>query len=194
MVITAASCFFDEKTKKPLNMNDYSVVLGTNDPMNVTEGFERRLSRVMIHPKYKYPQVCTKIKLSCPSMCPKRFLTSRNCFGLVQFVLDGLKTFWTCLRKQSSLLWNHFWTFWTCPNWFGWVQNHLHTVFPHIVSTETILFLNLEIQESQYIRPKVTTHKCAETIQGRKLFKGRNYMRKYGMSKVVLHLEKDKAK
>ena len=27
----------------------------------------------------------------------------------------------------------------------------------------------------------VTVHKCAETIQGRKLFKGGNYMRKYGM-------------
>ena len=41
-------------------------------------------------------------------------------------------------------------------------------------------FLNLEIQKSQYIRPKVTVHKGEETIQGRKLFKGRNYMRKYG--------------
>ena len=41
-------------------------------------------------------------------------------------------------------------------------------------------FLNLEIQRSQYIRPKVTVHKGAETIQGRKLFKGGNYMRKYG--------------
>jgi hypothetical protein len=40
-------------------------------------------------------------------------------------------------------------------------------------------FLNLEIQRSQYIRPKVTVHKCAETIQGRKLFKGGNYTRKY---------------
>ena len=30
-------------------------------------------------------------------------------------------------------------------------------------------FLNLEIQRSQYMRPKVTVHKCAETIQGRKL-------------------------
>ena len=49
------------------------------------------------------------------------------------------------------------------------------TVFPHIVSTETLLF-----QRSQDIRPKVTVHKCAETIQGRKLFKGGNYMRKYG--------------
>ena len=28
--------------------------------------------------------------------------------------------------------------------------------------------------------PKVTVHKCAETIQGRKLFKGGNYRRKYG--------------
>ena len=41
-------------------------------------------------------------------------------------------------------------------------------------------FLNLEIQRSQFIRPKVTVHKGAETIQGRKLFKGGNYMRKYG--------------
>ena len=31
-------------------------------------------------------------------------------------------------------------------------------------------FLNLEIQRSQYIRLKVTVHKCAETIQGRKLY------------------------
>ena len=30
-------------------------------------------------------------------------------------------------------------------------------------------FLNLEIQRSQYIRPKITVHKAAETIQGRKL-------------------------
>ena len=41
-------------------------------------------------------------------------------------------------------------------------------------------FLNLEIPRSHYIRPKVTVHKGAETIQGRKLFKGGNYMRKYG--------------
>ena len=59
----------------------------------------------------------------------------------------------------------------------------IHTVFPHIVSAETILFLNLEIQRSQYIRPKVTVHKCAETIQGRKLFKGGNYRRKYGIKR-----------
>jgi hypothetical protein len=42
-----------------------------------------------------------------------------------------------------------------------------HTVFSHIVSAETSLFLNLEIQRSQ----------C---INVRKLFKGGNYMRKYG--------------
>ena len=41
-------------------------------------------------------------------------------------------------------------------------------------------FFKLEIQRSQYIRPKVTVHKVVETIQGRKLFKGGNYMRKYG--------------
>ena len=52
-------------------------------------------------------------------------------------------------------------------------------------------FLNLEIQRSQYIRPKVTVHKCAETIQGRKLFKGGNYMRKYGISKKILKIDVD---
>ena len=39
----------------------------------------------------------------------------------------------------------------------------IHTVFPHIVSAETILFVNFEIQRSQYINV-------------RKLFKGGNYM------------------
>ena len=51
----------------------------------------------------------------------------------------------------------------------------LATVFPHIVSAETILFGN----------PKVTVHKGAETIQGRKLLKGGNYMRKYGIPKTT---------
>ena len=53
----------------------------------------------------------------------------------------------------------------------------LHTVFPHIVSAETILFWILPY----VLWPLITVHKCAETIQGRKLFKGGNYMRKYGM-------------
>ena len=33
--------------------------------------------------------------------------------------------------------------------------------------------------------PKVKVHKCEETTQGRKLFKGGNYMRKYGTQDVV---------
>ena len=37
-------------------------------------------------------------------------------------------------------------------------------------------FLNLEIQTSQYIRPKVTVHKCAETIQGRKSYEEIRYV------------------
>jgi hypothetical protein len=36
--------------------------------------------------------------------------------------------------------------------------------------------------------PKVTVPKGAETIQGRKLFKGGNYMRKYGIW-GLLHLK-----
>ena len=47
----------------------------------------------------------------------------------------------------------------------GNFQNSKYTVFPRIVSAETILFLIW----SQYI--------SAETIQGRKLFKGGNHSR-----------------
>ena len=112
MVITAASCFFDEKTREPLDMNDYSVVLGTNDPMNVTEGFERRLSRVMIHPKYKYPQVCIKIKLPCPVYIldqSKWFWASPISFRRVQNVFNRCQkvkfsTFKTFL-DLSKLMW-----------------------------------------------------------------------------------------
>ena len=50
--------------------------------------------------------------------------------------------------------------------------------------------LNLEIQRSHYIRPKVTVHKDAETIQGRKLFRGGNYMRKYGITYVLHRMNK----
>ena len=53
-----------------------------------------------------------------------------------------------------------------------------HTVFPHIVSTETILYW----LRPYVLWPLITVHKCAETIQGRKLFKGGNYMRKYCIS------------
>ena len=63
-------------------------------------------------------------------------------------------------------------------------------VFSHTVSVETFFFLNLEVQRSQYIRPKVIVHKCAETIQGRKLFKGGNYTRKYGIS-ILLFFSKN---
>ena len=45
-------------------------------------------------------------------------------------------------------------------------------VFPHIVSAEFFF---------EFGNPKVSVHNCAETIQGRKLFKGGNYMRKYGL-------------
>ena len=51
--------------------------------------------------------------------------------------------------------------------------NFMSTLFPHIVSAETIW--------PYVLLPLITVHKCAENIQGRKLFKGGNYMRKYGM-------------
>ena len=60
------------------------------------------------------------------------------------------------------------------------------TVFPHIVSAETILFWI----QPYVLWPLVTVHTGAETIQGRKLFKGGNYMRKYGiLNSVILILK-----
>ena len=56
----------------------------------------------------------------------------------------------------------------------------MHIPYFLLLFPQKIFFLNLETQRSQYIRPKVTVHKGAETVQGRKLFKGGNYMRKYG--------------
>ena len=50
-------------------------------------------------------------------------------------------------------------------------------------------FLKLETQRSHYIWLNVTVNRGAETIQGRKLSKGGNYMRKYGKYKKK-HLEK----
>ena len=53
----------------------------------------------------------------------------------------------------------------------------ISTVFPRIVSVETILFWVWPY----VLWPLVTIHISAETIQGRKLFKGGNYSRKYGI-------------
>ena len=50
--------------------------------------------------------------------------------------------------------------------------------------------MNLDLQRSKYIKAEVTVHKCEETVQGRKLFKGGNYMRKYGKSfkyNLIIH-------
>ena len=59
-----------------------------------------------------------------------------------------------------------------------------HTVFPGIVSPESILFWI----QPYVLWPLVTVHTGAETIQGRKLFKGGNYMRKYGICFLSLHI------
>ena len=47
--------------------------------------------------------------------------------------------------------------------YFILLKYEIRTVFPHIGNYS---FLNLEFQRSLYIRPKVTVHKCAETIWG----------------------------
>ena len=56
-----------------------------------------------------------------------------------------------------------------------------HTVFPRIVSAETILFW----KKPYVLWPLVSVHTGAETIQGRKLFKGGNYSRKYGKKDTI---------
>ena len=54
-----------------------------------------------------------------------------------------------------------------------------YTAFPHKYSFRgNYSFLNLEIQRSQYIRPKVTIHNCVEIIQGRKLYEEIRYLYK----------------
>ena len=75
-----------------------------------------------------------------------------------------------CIQSVAHSLWQEFPIF--CPKIIYRISSYSFR--------GNYSFLDLEIQRSQYIRPKVTVHKGAETIQGRKLFKGGNYMRKYG--------------
>ena len=65
--------------------------------------------------------------------------------------------------------------------WFREASQNLYTVFPRIVSAETILFWIWP----DVLWPLITVHKSAENIQGRKLFKGGNYSRKYGILLAV---------
>ena len=51
----------------------------------------------------------------------------------------------------------------------GDLSKYSITIFPRIVSAETILFLNLVLFTVTF-GPLVTGHKSAETIQGWKLF------------------------
>ena len=95
------------------------------------------------------------------------------------------------LKWVSSAILNNPWRVKHSVN--GYVKKEINhskrnTVFPHIVSAETILFWLW----SYVLWPLISVHKCAETIQGGKLFKGGNYMRKYGFPHSELtcsHLE-----
>ena len=65
------------------------------------------------------------------------------------------------------------------------IHSH-YTVFPRIVSAETILFWNWKLCKFSYsfrimaIFYFINWIVAAETMEGGKLFKGRNYLRKYG--------------
>ena len=64
------------------------------------------------------------------------------------------------------------------------------TVFPHMVSAETIPFLNFEILANSNSYRNISIFHLinwivvAEIIQERKLLEGGNYMRKYGICKM----------
>ena len=68
-----------------------------------------------------------------------------------------------------------------CGSLFGLLFSLItvHTTNTYRISSYSFCgnhsFLNLEIQRSQYIRPKVTVYRCAETIQGRKLYEEIRY-------------------
>ena len=70
--------------------------------------------------------------------------------------------------------------------WRKIYQISTYTVFPHIVAAETILFwifkiLQLHIVSASYVMKTWIAYSLgAETIQGWKLFKAGNNMRKYG--------------
>ena len=63
----------------------------------------------------------------------------------------------------------------------GWdsIENTLRNLFIYRISSysfrKNYSFFNLEIYRSQYISPKVTVHRGAETIQGRKQYEEIRY-------------------
>ena len=105
-------------------------------------------------------------------------MTSMTCFQKNYIFLTNMTWFWQTWSWQTGSWQTGSWQTgsWTNMTW-SWLTWCLHTVFPHIVSAETILFWLWPY----VVWPLITVHKCAKTIQGRKLFKGGNYMRKYGI-------------
>ena len=59
---------------------------------------------------------------------------------------------------------------------------YLISLLIHIRLAGIIFFSWPFIKRSKHIRPKVTRQKCVGIIRMQELFKGRSYMRKYGIS------------
>ena len=100
-----------------------------------------------------------------------------------------------CALRTKLLLYQRFHSI-LCPNWFPsyfglrnkvtghtWVSfecknifefGNSSTAFPHIVSAETFLFWLWPY----VLWPLISVHKCAETIQGRKLYEEMRYFLK----------------
>ena len=88
-------------------------------------------------------------------------------------ILSPAVSIWRSLHEKANS---------RTPLWNICLYSYLPTVFPRIVSAETILFWIWPY----VLWPLITVHKSAETIQGRKLFKGGNYMRKYGIPIICI--------
>ena len=97
--------------------------------------------------------------------------------GLIKPIHNANLFYWSNLVKGLMRKRGHI------PSFSAWCTDFKYRISSYSFHVN-YSYLNLEIQRSQYIRPKVTVHKCAETIQWRKLFKGGNYMRKYSTCKV----------
>ena len=56
-ILTAAHCFINPKTvEKVTNVDNLSVVLGSNDPVESVDGIERDIKEYSQHPNYAYPK------------------------------------------------------------------------------------------------------------------------------------------
>ena len=134
-----------------------TVKIFINSAQNFQARFSHLVEKALIQP---YP-VCSHCLLRslCPPLAHRELRFVTNFWQWTPFCKDGSPNTVGNFSKKSNFS-----------------MRKPYTVFPRIVSAETILFWIWPY----VLWPLVTVHKSVETIQGRKLFKGGNYSRKYG--------------